>query len=156
MKKDPTAPKEGQRPGRGARPSFGLAPLAFVLLLLFGSGCHSLRNRDVVESQLRAREQDVRTLREELDRSEFHNRCLQRELRAVRGEPGPDGCSEPPGSVYPVRSLVLGRQTGGQPGESCGGDDALVVLAEPRDPEGQAIKAPGALHVEVAEITEEG
>ena len=70
--------------------------------------------------------------------------------------PGPSGVVEPPAEPYPVRSLVLGRQTGGQPSETLPADEALRVQVEPRDPEGQAIKAPGALAVEALEVSTDG
>ena len=92
---------------------FGMA------LVALGSGCRSC---DPVESELRAREQDVRELREELERSQLYNQALQQELGAVRGEPcTPDG---KPVAAYPVRSVALGRQTGGRPSDHGPGDDA--------------------------------
>jgi hypothetical protein len=125
-----------------------------VALLGGAAGCRS--NCDRVESELRARESDVRELREELERADAYNQLMQRELHALRGEPGPDGHVERPVEAYPVRALVLGRQTGGRPSDAGAGDDALQVMVEPRDPEGQAIKAPGALRVEAQEVTAEG
>jgi hypothetical protein len=74
----------------------------------------------------------------------------------MRGLPGPHGVVESPSQPYPVRTLVLGRQTGGQASETLPGDDALRVQVEPRDPEGSAIKAPGTLFVEALEVTPEG
>src|SRR5262249_19559199 len=56
----------------------------------------------------------------------------------------------------PIRSLTLGRQTGGRELEGVTGDGALQVVLEPRDPENQSIKVPGAALVEVFEITPEG
>jgi len=124
---------------------FGMA------LVALGSGCRSC---DPVESELRAREQDVRELREELERSQLYNQALQQELGAVRGEPcTPDA---KPVAAYPVRSVALGRQTGGRPSDHGPGDDALQVLLEPRDPEGQAIKAPGSLVVQAIEVNPQG
>ncbi|MFO0930685.1 MAG: hypothetical protein U0736_27255, partial [Gemmataceae bacterium] len=55
-------------------------------LLAGMAGCRSC---DKVEAELRAREEDVRTLRDDLDRSEFHNQLLSRELQSVRGIPLP-------------------------------------------------------------------
>src|SRR5438876_9822987 len=97
-------------------------------------GCRSC---DTVEAELRARETDVRTLKDDLSRSEFYNQVLVRELSALRGLPGPHGVVERPSEPYPVRSVSLGRQTGGKACETLGGDDALVVQLEPKDPEGQ-------------------
>jgi hypothetical protein len=55
-----------------------------------------------------------------------------------------------------VREVTLGRQTGGYDVDGCPGDEALQVVLEPRDPDGQAVKAPGSLHVEAMQISAEG
>jgi hypothetical protein len=127
------------------------APWLFgMTLAACAAGCRSC---EVVESQLRARESDVRELKEELERSEFYNQALQNELRVLRGEqPVPDKAAV----AYPVRSLALGRQTGGRPSDHGPGDDALQVMVEPRDPDNQPIKAPGSLLVQAVEVTTEG
>jgi hypothetical protein len=117
------------------------------------SGCRSCSR---VEAELRARESDVLELRDRLDQAEFHNHGLMRELLALRGLPGPHGVIEAPSEPYPVRSIALGRQTGGRASETLPGDDALQIHLEPRDPEGSTIKAPGALVIEAQEITTEG
>jgi hypothetical protein len=130
--------------------------LALSVLAVLGGCLCGCRNCDKVETELRARESDVRELRERLDQSEFHNQALMREMFALRGQPGPHGEVVPPSEPWPVRSLALGRQTGGQPSETLPADDALRVQVEPRDPENQTIKAPGALTIEAHEVTTEG
>jgi hypothetical protein len=123
-----------------------------MALTAFASGCRSC---DRVESELRARENDVRELREGLERSELYNQALQQELRAMRGETCPQP-GEQPAVGYPVRSLRLGRQTGSRDGDGGPCDDALQVVLEPLDPEGQSIKAPATALIEALEITPEG
>jgi hypothetical protein len=123
-------------------------------LVAGAAGCRNPCDR--VESELRARENDVRELKDELDRRQFYQHALEQELRAARGEPGPDGKIHPPSEPYPVRTLALGRQTAARPSDTCMGDDGLDVLVEPRDCEGQAIKAPGELFIEVQEVTKQG
>jgi hypothetical protein len=130
-------------------------PRAFwigMALTAFASGCRSC---DRVESALRARETDVRELREELERSELYNQALQHELKMMRGETCPQP-AEQPFVGYPVRSLTLGRQTGARDADCEAGDGALQVLLEPRDPENQPIKAPGTALIQVLEVTSEG
>ncbi|HTU89938.1 MAG TPA: hypothetical protein VMF69_07570 [Gemmataceae bacterium] len=121
-------------------------------LLIAASGC---RCCDRVESELRARENDVRELREELDRCGVYNQTLQQEVHALRGQLGMP-LSGPPPAAYPVQVLQLGRQTGGRSNDVCPGDDALQVQVEPRDPDGHVIKAPGQLLILAEEITPEG
>jgi hypothetical protein len=123
-----------------------------VSLVIAGSGCH---NCGCVERELQARENDVRVLREELDRCGVYNQTLQQEVQALRGQLGAP-LHGPPPAAYPVQVLTLGRQTGGRSNDIVPGDDALQVQVEPRDPDGQVIKAPGQLLILAQEITPEG
>jgi hypothetical protein len=130
-----------------------LTACCFALsLLIAASGCHSC---DRVESELRARENDVRELRAELDRCGVYNQTLQQEVHALRGQLGVPPNGTPP-AAYPVQSVMLGRQTGGRSNDIGPGDDALQVQLEPRDPDGTVIKAPGQLMILAQEITPEG
>jgi hypothetical protein len=130
------------------------ATLFAVALLAAAAGCRS--NTHLVERELREREADVRELKEELSRTDTYNRTLQLELRATRGDlygpGGPDG----PIALYPIRTLTLGRQTGGRELEGTTGDAALQVVLEPRDADNQSIKVPGAAVIQLFEITPEG
>jgi hypothetical protein len=130
-------------------------PVLFLLLLvLLGAGC---KNKDLVEAQLRARDNDLRQIREELDRIEGYNCALQRENNALRGgQPGDKLSPEVAGQTYTLKSIQLGRLTGGLNDDNDPGDEALQVLVEPKDTEGHTIKAPGSLAVTVFEITPEG
>src|SRR6266568_4722818 len=56
--------------------------VAFLWMMLITCACGCRNRCDSVESELRARESDVRELREDRDRSEFYNQLLQRELAA--------------------------------------------------------------------------
>jgi hypothetical protein len=133
-------------------------PLAILLAVsacAAASGC--LGNSHRVEAELRKREIEVRELREELHQCEAYNAALQMDLHGGPGEflgPVPP---HGPGPAFPIRSLTLGRQTGGRElnGSSC--DDALQVVLEPRDAEGQAIKVPNAAAViQLIEIAADG
>jgi hypothetical protein len=129
---------------------FPLAMLAAAGLCAAATGCRSNGHR--VEDELRKRETDVRDLREELDQCATHNRALQMELQAVGV-----GASHSGDLPFPVRSLTLGRQTGGRELEGTPGDGALQVVLEPRDAEGHAIKIPNAgAIIQVAEVGPEG
>src|SRR5262249_20843784 len=58
--------------------------------------------------------------------------------------------------TYALKCIQLTRQTGGYDNDGVPGDEALQVVVEPCDPDGQAIKAPGTLDVQALEITPEG
>lgn len=131
--------------------SFCLFPLAFALLA--AGGC---RNCDLVEAELRSRENDMRELRADLARAEAHNEALMRELAALRQGTAAKVTPELASQTYTLKSITLGRGTGGVDEDNCPGDEALEVVIEPRDSDGHTIKAPGAVHVEALEISPEG
>ncbi len=141
---------------------WSVASLVGLTVLTAASGCHSCQK---VESVLRVREEDLREAREELERTLAQNFALQRDICTLRGDPPPtrDGVAMPVPTgperevgLSPVKSLVIGRQTGGRSEGNCPGDDCLQVQIEPRDPEGSAIKVAGNLLIQVVEITKEG
>ena len=124
---------------------------ALVLFLWPSAGC---RNCDLVEAELRARDHDLREMREELYRTKAYQQALERELKGLR-QHLPVGVL--PEEAQPaLRSIVLGRQTGGSNHDDQPGDEALQVVLEPRDADGHAIKAPGALAVQVLEVGADG
>ncbi len=117
------------------------------------AGCRS--NSALVESELRQREGQLRELQDEVDRCGAYNQALEQELHNLRE--GLPPCAPGLGtSAYPVRSLVLGRGTGGRDVDGLPGDEALEVHIEPRDPEGNTVKAPGSANIQVAEIGPDG
>lgn len=128
-------------------------PLMTLMGCLAFSGC---RKADLVEAELRTRERELRETRAELFNSEAYNQALQSEIRDVRKETCSKLTPERASQIYTIREVVLGRQTGGYDDDNVPGDEALQVVLEPRDPDGQAIKAPGHLRVTAMEISPEG
>lgn len=123
------------------------------LALCLSSGCRSC---DLVEAELRSRENESRELRSELFRSEAHAEALQREVCALR-QGGAAGISpELANQTFTVKQIVFGRQTGGYDEDHCPGDEGLQVAVEPRDFDEHPIKAPGALQIQAAQITSSG
>jgi hypothetical protein len=126
--------------------------LCFALAL---AGCRS--RSDLVEAELRTRENEVHQLRSDLQRSEMFNHALGHEI-FDRGGVLPYPVS-PDGSVAVmtnmVKEIVLGRGTGGVDDDKPG-DVALMVVVVPKDVSGSDIKAPGSLIVQVSEIGANG
>ena|SRR5579862_9411335 len=131
---------------------WSLAWIIGLALVCTTVGCRSC---DRVESELRVRERQLRETRDELERSKAYANGLQLELNAAVGVP-PPAWGDPPIAAYPIRSLVLGRQTGGREDTYGSGDQSLQVVVEPHDAEDQAVKIPGTLVIQVQEITPEG
>src|SRR5438874_2427253 len=128
-------------------------PTAFFLLcvpILFTSGCRSSAKRDVLEIELRTREQLYRDLLQEQQRSEGRITSLQMEIEALRK--GSKITPEQAASVYGLKRIVLGRSTGGVDNDGKPGDEALQVVVEPRDYDDHSIKAPGMMQIATLEI----
>ncbi len=116
-------------------------------------GCRS--TCEPVERQLHARELELMAANEELERCHAINEGLQTELQALHGDPSADS-DKLAAALYPIRSLTLGRQTGGRDGDASGGDEALQVVVQPLDADNQAVKVPGSLFIQALEITPAG
>ena len=127
--------------------------LLWLGLLLPAAGC---RSGDLVEAELRTKDKELRQLKGELQRTELYNEALQHELQSLRPAAVAPFSPELASQTYTLKEIVLGRQTGGYDEDGLAGDSALQVVVEPRDPDGHAIKAPGALSIEVLQINGEG
>jgi hypothetical protein len=113
------------------------------------TGCRS--NSDLVEAELRTRNNDLMELKSDLARIEAENNALVHELQDRQNGPG----IERPYQTYALKQIAIGRQTGGLSHDGPG-DDSLQLVIEPRDGDGHAIRTPGTLHVEAYEISPEG
>jgi hypothetical protein len=130
-----------------------LVIVAFLTTIV--AGCRTPPRKDLVEAELRVKDQDLRELRTALERTEAYTQSLQRELHAFQQMAPSQGVADvstPAG----VRSIVLARQTGGIDDDGVPGDEALQVVVEPRDADNHTVKAPGIVHVYALEVTPEG
>lgn len=144
-----------QSKGKSHRPGPRLAACAFFLFpfsFLLVSGCRSCER---VESELRARENEVRELKEELHRLEAINQGMLHE-QAANANSSAKISPEMGAHTFQIKEVVLGRQTSGYDEDDCPGDEGLQVVVEPRDADGHSLKAPGALQVTALEIQPQG
>src|SRR5207249_3466130 len=119
------------------------------------AGCRTSPRKDLVEAELRVKDQDLRELRSDLERTEAYNQYLQRELRNIQ-QLAPGMLLTEGVSSSRVKSIQLGRQTGGVDDDNLPGDEALQVVIEPRDGDNHTVKALGTAQVHAFEITAEG
>jgi hypothetical protein len=117
-------------------------------------GCRS--NSDLVEAELRTRNEDLRNARAELAKAEFINDSLSREVTALRQQGPTNVPPEHAAVTTTLKEISLTRQTGGYDQDHIPGDDALMVAFEPKDGDGHVIKAPGSLQVTAQEVSKEG
>src|SRR5262245_19485202 len=127
-----------------------------LLFFLFSSlsGCRN--NCEVVEMALRAREQDLYALKEEVLRLQAYNQALAKELHAVRHQGGWAMPPEVASQTFTLKSITLGRGTSAYDEDKQLGDEALQVVIEPRDMAGDIIKAPGSAQISALEVSSEG
>src|SRR5437660_4351280 len=99
--------------------------------VFLSGGCHSNTSRDLLEAELRTREDDLREAKDELYRSQCENQALMREVAAVRqgGKLTPEQAAR----TYRLKQIALGRGTGGLDNDDCPGDEALQIIVEPKD-----------------------
>lgn len=126
------------------------------LLLSLSPGCRS--NCELVEAELRAKESQLAEIRRELDQRDALVQALEREVARLQQLACASPGTVPGASAVPfVKEIRLGRLTGGYDEDPLlPGDEALQVILEPLDGDGQSVKAPGSLHLEVFEITPQG
>jgi hypothetical protein len=129
--------------------------LRFVLLCLvlgLAAGC---RNRDLLENELRHREELYRDALDEQRKAECRVESLQREVEVLR-QGQPKLSPEQAALSLGVKRITLGRATGGYDKDGLPGDELLQVVVEPRDCDDHVIKAPGTLQICALEITPQG
>jgi hypothetical protein len=128
-----------------------------VLVSLALSGCRNSRS-ELVESELRTKDRELRECRGNLFQTATMNQALENTLRAQQcAPPGPSGqpVVRPPASGYlsQIKDVQLGRGTGVDEDKAAQG---ITVVVVPRDTDDSPIKAAGTLTVNAIEINPEG
>ncbi len=135
--------------------------LLVIALLPLLEGCRSNQRSDLIEAELRTRERELREVREELQRLYVVNEALEREIKLQRSSVGvpahePQGAGLMAIPSSSIKSVAVGRGTGGYDEDGNGTDDGLIVVICPRDEDGQSVKAIGSALVLISEITPQG
>ncbi len=128
--------------------------LCLLLPCVLVCGCR--HNNQLLENELRAKEALYREALGDLKRIEAQNEALQRELGAVRTVPGAMLPPEIAAPIFGLKRIALGRGTGGYDSDNLPGDEALLVVVEPRDCDDHIVKVPGSLHLTAVEINGQG
>lgn len=130
---------------------------SFVCLLLSCALLAGCRNpNQLLENELRTKEALYRESLHDLKRIEAQNEALMREIQALRHSPGPALPPEVAAPTFGLKRIALGRGTGGYDADGVPGDEALMVVIEPRDVDDHVVKVPGSLHVTAVEINSQG
>ncbi len=128
---------------------FGL----FLLLCTSTLGCRN--NNELLENELRVRDNKYREALEEQRAAELRLDALQREVAALRQGNAPV-TPEAVAQTFGLKRITLSRATGGYDNDGLPGDEQLQVVVEPRDMDDHVIKSPGCLFIVAIEISPQG
>jgi len=140
--------------------TFRLRRSASVLIVvaLGVAGCVSRGNVDLLEAQLRESERTQETLQSHLDRTDSELEMARKEADALRKQIADDGRAP----LLPEQADVLFRTTGikfqslltgGLDRDALPGDDALAIMLAPHDGDGESVKLPGKIELELMDLT---
>jgi hypothetical protein len=125
-----------------------------LLTLVPSAGCRNQR-QELIESELRCKMQRIEELENERSRLNGEVGQLEAELESHQRRAAKS--PTPTGATIIVKNITLGRFTGGyRKDPNITHDDSIQVLLEPRDADGASVKAPGAVHIDVYEVTPQG
>jgi len=130
-----------------------------LLLAALVCGCASTEDRDLIESQLRQQENSIAQLRHQLASTEADLRVAQSETEELRSQLASTGrmvsiLPEQANVLYRVEGIELHKyMTGGLDKDGVPGDEALAVLLVPQDQDGEMLKVPGGIQIDLFDMT---
>ena len=125
----------------------------FLLACTSALGCRN--NNELLENELRVRDNKYREALEEQRAAELRLEALQREVVALRQGNAPV-TPEVAAQTFGLKRITLSRSTGGYDNDGLPGDEQLQVVIEPRDTDDHVIKSPGCLFITAIEISPQG
>ena len=151
---------EAKPAGRAPRASRALVPL--ILLL---AGCRLFRadtRYDLLEAEIRTRDEQIERLQAEVGRTHLLNATLGRQPTGRADLPPDANC--PPGlfqlsgrtPTVPLKDITLATGTGGVDEDNLPGDESFTVVVAPRDEDGTVVKVPMSAVVRAYEVTPAG
>jgi len=116
-------------------------------------GC-AHQNSELLESELRARDFQMREAMDEMKRLSAQNNALRQEMTDLRQ--GSKMLPEVASAVFGLTRVVMARGTGGYDNDGLPGDEGVMVYLEPRDTDDHVIKVPGKVQIAALEINSQG
>lgn len=125
---------------------------AFCILisLLFVLGCQNADKEALLTVQIEQLTQEKAQLQEQVDQSESENEKLKEQVQVLSGLPE-DVKLE---NLYSLQKIKIGRYTGffDKDKDKDGTREKLIVYVQPVDEDGDAIKATGAVNVQLWDL----
>ena len=133
-------------------------PILFAAGMLCIGGCATRGNVELLESQLRKKEDQLYAMRSQLDQTESELGVAKKEVETLRGQLVKRGqpalLPEQLQSLFRVKGIQVNKLlTGGLDRDGRPGDDMLNVVLVPQDEHGEAVKLPGSIELEVIDLS---
>ncbi|MHC4071251.1 MAG: hypothetical protein ACYTGS_04330 [Planctomycetota bacterium] len=145
----PRAEYGGPIVGDGLRRSISrLLPSVFCILSVLG--CRSDDKEALLTVQIEQLTQEKAQLQEQVDQSESKNEKLKEQVQVLSGLPEDVKLD----NLYSLRKINIGRYTGffDKDKDEDGTREKLIVYVQPVDEDGDAIKATGAVDVQLWDL----
>jgi hypothetical protein len=122
---------------------------AFSWIILVTAGCADYsRQNDILRSQLQDKEKQNATLKETLSAQRDENALCRQQVVNLQGLT-PQQRTE---AVSTIKDVAIDKRSGIYYAETPGKETRLLIYLRPIDGEGDAIKAPGAVHIELWDL----
>jgi hypothetical protein len=134
---------------------------AGVLLCGLAAGCATRRDTQGLEAELRGHEDRILVLEQELRRARQELLAARREADFLRSQAAHAGefvlTTEQANVLFRAEGLRINTLlTGGIDEDDSPGDDLLSLVLEPFDAQGQTLKLPGDVSIELLDPAEQG
>ena len=132
--------------------------ILFAAGMLCIGGCATRGNVELLESQLRKREDQLYAIQSQLDQTEGELTVAQKEVDTLRGQLAERGrpalLPEQLQSLSRVKEIQVNKLlTGGLDRDGQPGDDILNVVLVPQDEHGEPVRLPGSVELEVIDLS---
>jgi hypothetical protein len=119
-----------------------------VFCILSVLGCQNADKEALLTVQIEQLTQEKAQLQEQVDQSESENEKLKEQVQVLSGLPE-DVKLE---NLYSLQKIKIGRYTGFFDKDKDGTREKLIVYVQPVDEDGDAIKATGAVNVQLWDL----
>jgi len=136
------------------RYNYTCCSIVLIIIILGGLGCARSNRASVLESQLRRQEKNLADLQYELEQSQAELNQVRKQAEIYRQQIAADGGTP----LLPEQTNLLARAekiqfqkllTGGYDEDGIPGDELLSAVIVPVDAQGDLVKLPGAIQLEV-------
>jgi len=114
-----------------------------------------MTSMEVLEADLRQRESTITSLEHSLAETQADLAARQREIELLRKASGnPEALADATRNQASVERIEIARLlTGGLNRDELPGDELLSILVSPRNSDGDAVRVPGSLRIEVLDFS---